>query len=143
MSADQFALIRPHPRNQPTHTLADVNEFLDSVLSDLGAALLVLIGSTQPAISPVLPIVVVQGRARDRIEPGIQLFCVAQLILAIHDPQAEVLQNIFGLSQIAQAFDEKLRNIWRFAASTSTEGSTFMRSLPGIWSLTLNCPAPT
>jgi hypothetical protein len=106
-TADQVALIRSHCRNQATHAFADVSEFLSACFADFVGLPLSFKGSTQAASAAVLAVVIIQGGAQDRIEPGVQLVCLAKLILAIDDPQAKLLQNILGLGQIAETFDEK------------------------------------
>lgn len=106
-AADQFALVWPHRRNQATDTFADVDKVFRPRFRGIGDFLLSFEGGTQPARTAVLAVMVIQGGAQDRVEPGIQLFRLTQLILAMHHPQAEFLQNVFGLGQIAKTFDEK------------------------------------
>jgi hypothetical protein len=95
-TADQVALIRSHCRTQATHAFADVSEFLSACFADFVGLPLSFKGSTQAASAAVLAVVIIQGGAQDRIEPGVQLVCLAKL-----------LQNILGLGQIAETFDEK------------------------------------
>ncbi|KGF71117.1 hypothetical protein LL06_01725 [Hoeflea sp. BAL378] len=64
--------------------------------------------SVGQAVQPFRPpVVIVQGRAQNGIEPSIHTICFAQLIFASEHPNGKLLQHVLRIGPIAETFHQK------------------------------------
>lgn len=59
-------------------------------------------GGVQAFAARIPAMIVGQGGAKDSVKPGVHTLHIAQLIFALHDFEAEILQHVLGLGPVAQ-----------------------------------------